>query len=76
MVDTNGYNEIQAAAVKTKKLMREGTWHEVSGWIGWVEQGVIRKLTDNIYFYNILGKVEPLYSRSSRYISSKSQGIS
>ena len=77
MIDTNGFNEIEAAANKAKKFLREGTWHVASEWIGWV-QFIIREKTSNIDVYNILNKVKPLQSLdslSSKYISSRSQGM-
>ena len=68
MVDTNGFDEIEAAAKKAKTFFREGTWHLAPQWRGWVEY-IIEKETSNINPYNILKEVEP------KYISSRKLGI-
>ena len=74
MVDTNGFNKIQAAANKTKTFVKDGTWDIADQGRGWT-QYIIRREISNINFYNVLKKVKPRYLQSSKRMSSRHQGI-
>ena len=74
MVDTNGFNKIQAAAEKAKTFFKEGTWNTAYKWVGLV-QFIIRRELSNIDTYNILNEVKPLYLKNGTRITTKKEGI-
>lgn len=58
MVDTDGYEEINKAALRTKYAVDTERWSEATLLWGSTE-GAILQATNNIDFYNILTKIEP-----------------
>ena len=74
MVDTNGFNKIQAAAEKAKTFFDRGLWKVVHLWVGWV-QYIINTEISNIDVYNILHKVTPLFLKNGTLITSSFQGM-
>lgn len=59
MVDTDGYKAIDQAAQMTKDAVESGKWSRATTLWSFTE-GVIARVTNNIDFYNILTKMEPV----------------
>ena len=60
MVDTEGYNKINNAAIMTRNAVRAGQWTLATSLWGQTEN-IISRVTSGIDFYNILTKM-PYYS--------------
>lgn len=58
MVDTNGYEKIEAAAKLTQAAVDEGRWSDATDEWATTEYVIIAE-TNNIDFYNILYKMAP-----------------
>lgn len=58
MVDTDGYEKINKAALRTKEAVDSKRWANATKLWSYTE-GVIGEVTNNIDFYNILTKMEP-----------------
>lgn len=58
MVDTDGYEKINKAALRTKEAVDNKRWTNATKLWSYTE-GVIDEVTNNIDFYNILTKMEP-----------------
>ncbi|XP_003484729.1 retinoid-inducible serine carboxypeptidase-like [Bombus impatiens] len=58
MVDTDGYEKINKAALRTKEAVDNKRWTNATKLWSYTE-GVIGEVTNNIDFYNILTKIEP-----------------
>lgn len=72
MVDTEGYEAIQKAALETKEAVDIGAWNAATNLWGMAEN-VVMRATGNIDFYNILTKVKGnRYGRQARYRDAKS----
>ncbi|KAK0085710.1 hypothetical protein PV325_004593 [Microctonus aethiopoides] len=58
MIDTQGFETIQEAALLTKKAVDAKSWHEATKYWSYTEN-VILQVTENIDFYNILEETRP-----------------
>ncbi|XP_060832676.1 retinoid-inducible serine carboxypeptidase-like [Bombus pascuorum] len=64
MVDTDGYEKVNKAALRTKEAVDSERWADATRLWSYTE-GAIIEVTNNIDFYNILTKIEPYTNQFS-----------
>ena len=71
MIDNNGFKMIDSLAQETKNAVDKGQWTEAT-YLWSATESIVVEATNNIDFYNVLNKVNPI---SNYKIRKYSEGI-